>query len=77
MPFYGGTWEPVKGRPAPTPSGVTYQEEPVHGNVYTWGEDVLVSGEYGVSRYLTTTLPTLVVSWGRSAHGCWSGLEHS
>ena len=45
------TWvprTPVKGRPAPTPSGVTYQEEPVHGNVYTWGEDVLVSGEYVV-----------------------------
>ena len=45
------TWvprTPVRGRPVPDPSGVTYQEEPVHGNVYTWGEDVLVSGEYVV-----------------------------
>ena len=45
------TWvprTPVRGRPVPDPSGVTYQEEPVHGNVYTWGEDGLVSGEYVV-----------------------------
>ena len=43
------TWvprTPVRGRAAPAPTGVTYREEPVHGNVYTWGEDVLVSGEY-------------------------------
>ncbi len=43
------TWvprTPVRGRAAPAPTRVTYREEPVHGNVYTWGEDVLVSGEY-------------------------------
>ena len=42
------TWvprTPVRGRSAPENSGVTYREEPVHGSVYTWGEDVLVSGE--------------------------------
>ena len=42
------TWvprTPVRGRSAPASSGVTYREEPVHGAVYTWGEDVLVSGE--------------------------------
>ena len=42
------TWvsrTPVRGRSTPTPSGVTYREEPVNGGVYTWGEDVLVSGE--------------------------------
>lgn len=45
------TWvprTPVRGRTAPELSGVTYREQPVHGNVYTWGEDVLVSGEYVV-----------------------------
>ena len=45
------TWvprTPVRGRPDVPPSGVTFREEPVHGNVYTWGEDVLVSGEYVV-----------------------------
>ena len=42
------TWvprTPVRGRSAPDVLGVTYREEPVHGSVYTWGEDVLVSGE--------------------------------
>jgi len=45
------TWvprTPIRGRPALVLSGITYHEEPVHGNVYTWGEDVLVSGEYVV-----------------------------
>ena len=45
------TWvprTPIRGRPPVALSGVTYREEPVHGNVYTWGEDVLVSGEYVV-----------------------------
>lgn len=45
------TWvprTPIKGRPAPVLSGVTYREEPVNGNVYTWGEDVLLSSEYVV-----------------------------
>ena len=45
------TWvprTPVRGRTAPVLSRVTYREEPVHGNVYTWGEDALVSGEYVV-----------------------------
>ena len=45
------TWvprTPVKGRPATTGTGVTYHEEPVHGLVYTWGEDALVDAEYVV-----------------------------
>jgi len=45
------TWvprTPVIGRPDVAPSGVTFQEEQVQGTVYTWGEDVLVSGEYVV-----------------------------
>ena len=48
------TWvprTPVRGRAASVLSGVTYREEPVHGNVYTWGEDVLLSGEYVVPIY--------------------------
>ncbi len=42
------TWvprNPVTGGLSIPPSGATYLEEPVHGNVYTWGEDVLVNGE--------------------------------
>lgn len=38
------TWvprTPIKGRPSPRPSGVTYREAPVQGLVYTWGNDVL------------------------------------
>ena len=45
------TWvprTPVRGRPAVQPSGITYHEEPVHGSAYTWGEDVLISGDYVV-----------------------------
>jgi Zn-dependent alcohol dehydrogenase len=45
------TWvprTPVRGRPAAQPSGITYHEEPVHGGTYTWGEDVLISGDYVV-----------------------------
>ena len=45
------TWvprTPVRGRPVVPPSGITYHEEPVHGNVYTWGEDVLISADYVV-----------------------------
>ena len=45
------TWvprTPVRGRPAVQPSGITYHEEPVHGSTYTWGEDVLISGDYVV-----------------------------
>ena len=45
------TWvprTPVRGRPVVPPLGITYHEEPVHGNVYTWGEDVLISGDYVV-----------------------------
>ncbi len=45
------TWvprTPVRGRPAAEPSGITYHEEPVHGATYTWGEDVLISGDYVV-----------------------------
>ncbi len=43
------TWvprTPIRGRPVPQPTGVTYHEEVVHGNVYTWGQDVLTSAEY-------------------------------
>lgn len=42
------TWvprTPIKGRSEPAPCGVTYREELVHGQVYTWGEDVLVDSE--------------------------------
>ena len=42
------TWvprTPPRGRTAPTPSGVTYREEIVHGGVFTWSQDVLTSGE--------------------------------
>ena len=43
------TWvprTPTRGQPTPVPSGVTYREEPVHADVvYTWGEDVLASGD--------------------------------
>ena len=45
------TWvprTPVRGRPAVQPSGITYHEEPVHGSTYTWGEDVLISGDHVV-----------------------------
>ncbi len=45
------TWvprTPIYGRPDVAPSGVTFLEEPVQGTVYTWGEDVLVSGDYVV-----------------------------
>ena len=40
------TWvkrDPVKGRGASGPTGVTYREEPVSGGVYTWGRDVLTT----------------------------------
>ena len=45
------TWvprTPTRGRTQPVPTGVTYREEIAHGNVYTWGEDVLVSSQYVV-----------------------------
>jgi Zn-dependent alcohol dehydrogenase len=45
------TWvprTPTRGRTPPSPTGITYHEQPVNGNVYTWGEDVLTSGEYVV-----------------------------
>ena len=45
------TWvprTPGRGWETEPPHGITYREEPVHGNVYTWGEDVLVSGKYVV-----------------------------
>ena len=46
------TWvprTPVSGRPTVPHSGITYQGTPVNGNVYTWGEDVLVRSDYVVS----------------------------
>jgi Zn-dependent alcohol dehydrogenase len=45
------TWvprSPKKGRWLPEASGVTYREEEVSGAVYTWGQDVLTTGEYVV-----------------------------
>ncbi len=45
------TWvprTPIKGRAAPVPSDLTYHEEPVHGSIYTWGEDALVNEQYVV-----------------------------
>lgn len=42
------TWvprTPIKGRPAPRKSGVTYREEEVNGLIYTWGQDVLATDE--------------------------------
>ena len=59
------TWvprTPTRGRSTPVPSTVTYHEEPVHGNVYTWGEDVLVSGELvvGISKDDPTDVSCIV-----------------
>ena len=42
------TWvprTPIRGRPEMKPTGITYREEVVHGMVYTWGQDVLTTGE--------------------------------
>ena len=44
------TWvtrNPLRGRPTRVPPGPTHRGEPVHDVlVYTWGEEVLVKGEY-------------------------------
>ena len=45
------TWVPRTtgaGWPATPSPSISYQEEPVHGEVYTWADDVLVSGEFVV-----------------------------
>ena len=42
------TWvprTPPRTRTAPVPSGVTYREEIVRGDPFTWSQDVLTSGE--------------------------------
>jgi len=42
------TWvprTPVRGQGQSEPSGATYHEEILHGHVFTWGENVLTSGE--------------------------------
>jgi Zn-dependent alcohol dehydrogenase len=42
------TWvprTPARTRTAPVPSGVTYREEVVRGDPFTWSQDVLTSGE--------------------------------
>ena len=42
------TWvprTPARSRRPVVPTGATYREELVHGSVYTWGENVLTSGE--------------------------------
>jgi Zn-dependent alcohol dehydrogenase len=59
------TWvprTPIKGRPTPAPTGITYHEEEVHGMVYTWGEDALVNGEYviPISREHPTDISCIV-----------------
>ncbi len=43
------TWVPrlpEKGRRPPYTSGATYHEQPLGGNVWTWGEDVLTTADY-------------------------------
>ncbi len=45
------TWvprEPIRGRWTPEPGGATWQEQPLGGATYTWGEDVIVWGGYVV-----------------------------
>lgn len=45
------TWvprNPVIGGLTIPPSGATHLEEPVHGNVFTWGEDALVNSAFVV-----------------------------
>jgi len=45
------TWvprEPINGRWTAPPAGVTWQEEPLNGSTYTWGEDAIVWGGYVV-----------------------------
>ena len=45
------TWvnrTPIKGRPTFPQTGVTYNEAPLNGATYTWGEHVLVRGGYVV-----------------------------
>ena len=45
------TWvnrTPIKGRPTFPHTGVTYNEAPLNGATYTWGEHVLVRGGYVV-----------------------------
>ena len=59
------TWvprTPVQGRTTPVPSTVTYHEEPVHGAVYTWAEDVLINGELvvGMGKEHPTDLSCIV-----------------
>ncbi len=59
------TWVPripVKGRRPQLPTGATYREELVHGPVFTWGENVLTSGELVVpiSREHPTDVSSIV-----------------
>jgi Zn-dependent alcohol dehydrogenase len=45
------TWvprDPIKGRWSPPPGGATWNEQPLFGPTYTWGEDVIVWGGYVV-----------------------------
>jgi Zn-dependent alcohol dehydrogenase len=45
------TWvprKPEKGRRPPSMTGASYQETPLNGMVWTWGEDVLVNSDYVV-----------------------------
>ena len=59
------TWvpkTPSSVRPKPSPSGVTYRETLVNGNVYTWGNDVLVHQDFVVpiSKQYPTDLSCIV-----------------
>ncbi|GIS68380.1 MAG: alcohol dehydrogenase [Chloroflexota bacterium] len=45
------TWvprNPIKGRPNVIPCGATYNDELVHGQVFTWAEDALIFADYVV-----------------------------
>ncbi|HCG90385.1 MAG TPA: alcohol dehydrogenase [Dehalococcoidia bacterium] len=59
------TWvpkTPSSTRLKPSPSGVTYRETLVNGNVYTWGNDVLVHQDFVVpiSKQYPTDLSCIV-----------------
>jgi len=45
------TWvprNPIKGRVKAIPCGATYNNELVHGQVFTWAEDVLIFDDYAI-----------------------------
>ena len=61
------TWvnrDPVKGRPTYPSSGATYNEAPLNGATYTWGEHVLVRSGYVVK------IPKTSDKYNSSIVGC-------